>query len=149
MAAEARYGAAVNPPEPGPSELPGDTPATLLWAVRLLIAEAAALAALTVYLIVEDLTADAADVVVAIALTVFAALGAVAVAALARALARRSAPARGPVIVVQLMLMVVGYYMVRAALLWLGVPLLLLGLVVTVLTVSPPTTRALGLDRSV
>ena len=142
----------MNPPESGPSESSDradEAPATLLWAVRLLVAEAVALAALTVYLIVQDLTADATDLVVAIALTVFAALGAVAVAALGRALARRSGPARGPVIVVQLMVMVVGYYMVRAALLWLGVPLLILGLAVTVLTVSPPTTRALGLDRSV
>ena len=132
-----------------PSGAAVDAPATLVWAVRLLLAEAAALAVLTAYLIVQDVTADAADRVVAIALTVFAAFGAVAVAALGRALARRSGAARGPAIVVQLMLMVLSYYMLKAALWWLGVPLLLLGLTVTVLIVLPPTTRALGLDREV
>ena len=137
------------PGRPVPSGAAVDAPATLVWAVRLLLAEAAALAVLTAYLIVQDVTADAADRVVAIALTVFAALGAVAVAALGRALARRSGAARGPAIVVQLMLMVLSYYMLKAALWWLGVPLLLLGLTVTVLIVLPPTTRALGFDREV
>ena len=138
--------------EPGPPVPSGaafDAPATLVWAVRLLLAEAAALAVLTAYLIVQDVTADAADRVVAIALTVFAAFGAVTVAAVGRALARRTGAARGPAIVVQLMLMVLSYYMLKAALWWLVVPLLLLGLTVTVLIVLPPTTRALGLDREV
>lgn len=129
-----------------PSGAADDAPATLVWAVRLLLAEAVALAGLTAYLVVKDVTADAADRVAAIALTVFAGLGAAAVAALSRALARRSAPARGPAIVVQLMLMVISYYMLQAGLWWLGVPLLVLGLSVIALIVLPPTTRALGLD---
>ncbi len=45
-----------------------------------------------------------------------------------------------------MMLMVLSYYMIRGGLVWLGVPLLLLGLAVGVLIVLPPTTRALGLD---
>ena len=71
-------------------------------------------AVVTAYLVYQDVTAEATSLGVAIALTVFAALGAVAVAALARALARRSARARGPAIVVQLMLLVIAYYMLQA-----------------------------------
>ena len=143
----------MNAPEPerpaspdSAVDTPGaQSPATLRWAVRLLSAEAAALAVVTAYLIYQDLTATATSLTVAIALTVFAALGALAVAALARALARRSAGARGPAIVVQLMLLVISYYMVQAGLLWLGVPLILLGLAVAGLLLAPATTRALGL----
>ncbi len=120
-------------------------PATLLWAVRLLYLEAGALGVVTAYLIYQDLTATATSLTVAIALTVFAALGALAVGALARAVARRSAGARGPAIVVQLMLLVISYYMVQAGLFWLGVPLILLGLAVGGLLLAPATTRALGL----
>ncbi len=148
-----RYGAAVNASEPeGPASPDSavDTsgarsPATLRWAVRLLSAEAAALAVVTAYLVYQDLTATATSLTVAIALTVFAALGALAVAALARALHRRSAGARGPAIVVQLMLLVVSYYMLQGGLYWLGVPLILLGPVVGGLLLAPATTRALGL----
>jgi hypothetical protein len=120
-------------------------PATLRWAVRLLYLEAGALAVVTAYLVYQDLTATATSLTVAIALTVFAALAALAVGALARALARRAAGARGPAVVVQLMLLVISYYMVQAGLLWLGVPLILLGLAVGGLLLAPATTRALGL----
>ena len=47
------------------------SPATLVWAVRLLFVEAAGLVALTAYLIVLDLTVDSGSVPVAIALTVW------------------------------------------------------------------------------
>lgn len=120
-------------------------PATLTWAVRLLLTEAAALALLTGYLVVEDFTAEATDLGVALALTGFAALSAVGVAALARALWRRSAGARGPAVVVQLMLLLFGYYLSQAGLWWLGGPLLVLGLATGVLVLAPATTRALGL----
>jgi hypothetical protein len=43
------------------------------------------------------------------------------------------------------MLLVISYYMVQAGLLWLGVPLILLGLAVGGLLLAPATTRALGL----
>ncbi len=122
------------------------SPATLRWAVGLLYLEAGALAVVTAYLIYQDLTAAATSLTVAIALTVFAALGALAVGALARALARRSAGARGPAIVVQLMLLVISYYMVQAGLFWIGVPLILLGLAVGGSLLAPATTRWLGLS---
>ncbi|HEX8348020.1 MAG TPA: hypothetical protein VF657_25305 [Actinoplanes sp.] len=136
----------MNALRPGAAPAPGTpAPGTLRWAVRLLFGEAAALALLTAYLLVMDVIADPADLRVAIALTVLTALFAAALAAVARALARRSAAARGPAIVAQIMLMVTAYYLIRGGLWWLGAPLLLLGLTVAVLLVLPPTTRALGL----
>jgi hypothetical protein len=64
-------------------------PATLSWAIRLLLLEAAGLAGLTAYLIVRLLTADNVHVGVAVALIVLAALGAAAVAVVVRHRLRR------------------------------------------------------------
>jgi hypothetical protein len=136
---------ASEPGSPASPDTTAELPATLLWAVRLLLGEAGLLAVVTAYLIYQDVTATATSLGVAIALTVFAALGAVAVLALARALARRSAGSRGPAIVVQMLLLVTAYYMLQGGLLWLGVPVLVLGLTVGILLVTPATTRALGL----
>jgi hypothetical protein len=127
----------------GPAEPP--PPGTLTWAVRLLLAEAAGLGVVAAYLVYQDLTAAAASVGVAVALTVAAALGALGVATVARSLARRSAGARGPAVVVQLMLLVTSYYMLQAGQLWLGVPLIALGAGAGILLLAPPTTKALGL----
>jgi hypothetical protein len=127
------------PPDPG-------LPATLVWAVRLLLLEAAGLAALTAYLIYLDLTAGEAGVAVAVALTVLAALAAVVVAALGRALARRAKGARGPAVVVQLMVIATGGFLLQTGPAWLGLLVMALGAGVGVLLVLPPSTRALGLD---
>ncbi|GAA3904725.1 hypothetical protein [Actinoplanes auranticolor] len=127
-----------------PREL--DSPATLVWAVRLLFAEAVALAVLTAYLLVLDFTADAASIAVAVALTVFTAVAAVAVVFVARALARRSSHARGPAIVVQLFVIASGGFLLQTGTAWIGALLMVLGVGVGLLCVLPPTTRALGLD---
>jgi hypothetical protein len=121
-------------------------PATLVWAVRLLYLQAAGLAAFTAYLIVLDLTADAGSVPVAIALTVLAAIGVAFVWLVARALARRSAGARGPAIVVQLMLIATGGFLLQTGPAWLGGVLMALAVLVGLLIVLPPSTRALGVD---
>lgn len=136
---------AVEPDRPSEADADNRGPATLRWAVLLLLAEAAGLTLLTAYLIVQDLTADANDLGVAVALTVFAALAALGVAAVGRALHRRSAAARGPAIVFQIMLLGIASYLIQSDLMWLGGPLLSLGLAVGGLLVAPPTTRALGL----
>ncbi|MEV7230432.1 MULTISPECIES: hypothetical protein [Polymorphospora] len=120
-------------------------PPPLRWAVRLLIGEAVALGLVAAYLVWQDLTATANDLATALLLTAFAVAGALALWALAVALRRRRAGARAPAIVLQLMLLPVGYYMIQGGLAWLGLPLIVLGLLVTALLVSPPTTRALGL----
>jgi len=120
--------------------------ATLLWAVRLLFAEAAGLAVLTAYLLVLDFIGHAASVPVAIALTVLAAIGAVSVHVVARALARRSVGARGPAIVVQLMIIASGGFFLQTGPAWAGLVLIALGAVVGLLIVLPSSTRALGVD---
>ncbi|SCG79769.1 hypothetical protein GA0070623_4759 [Micromonospora rifamycinica] len=121
-------------------------PDTLRWAVRLLRAEAVALALLSGWLVWADLTATKTDLVSALFVTGFAVAGAVALWALGGALTRRRAGARAPAMVLELMLLPVGWFMVSGGLGWLGVPLMALGLGVCALLVSPPTTRALGFD---
>ena len=120
--------------------------ATLLWAVRLLFAEAAGLAVLTAFLIVLDLTGQAESVTLAIALTVFAAIGVVFVYLVARALARRMPGARGPAIVVQLMIIASGGFLLQTGPAWAGLLLMALGASVGLLIVLPSSTRALGVD---
>lgn len=121
-------------------------PGPLRWAVRLLRGEAVALALLAAYLVVRDLTATSVDLVSALFLTAFAIGVAAALWGLSVALGRRRAGARAPAIVLQLMLLPIGYYMVQGGLAWLGIPLAALGLLVCGLLVSAPTTRALGLS---
>ena len=120
--------------------------ATLRWAVRLLFAEAAGLAVLTAYLLVLDLTAHPGSMQLAIALTVLAAIGVVFIYLVARALARRSAGARGPAIVVQLMIIASGGFLLQTGPAWAGLLLMALGASVGLLIVLPSSTRALGVD---
>jgi hypothetical protein len=122
------------------------TPATLLWAVGLLMLQAAGLAVLTAYLVVRLLTTDNVQFGVAAALIVLTVLGAVAVAVVARSLRRRAAGARGPAIVVQLFVIASGGFLLQTGPRWLGLVLMALGLVVGLLIVLPSSTRALGVD---
>jgi hypothetical protein len=123
-----------------------DNPATLVWAVRLLYLQCAGLTGVTVWLVILTVTSTLDAVGVAVALIVLAALGAGSVLLVARALARRSVHARGPAIVVQLFVIAAGGFLVQVHPLWVGVVLLVLGVLVGVLVVVPPTTRALGVD---
>lgn len=122
------------------------SPATLVWAVRLLYLECAGLAALTAYLIVLDLTSRELQVAVAVSLTVMAALGAVSIFLVARILGRRVAGARGPAVVVQLFVIAAGGFLIQTGPLWAGLALMALGILAGLLILLPPTTRALGVD---
>ena len=119
---------------------------TLLWAVRLLLLEAAGLAVLTAYLIVRLLTAEDVVLGVALALIVFAAIGAAVVVVVARYLGRRVQGARGPAIVVQLFVIASGGFLLQTGPLWAGLALMALGLAAGLLIVLPASTRALGVD---
>jgi hypothetical protein len=123
-----------------------DNPPSLLWAVRLLYLECAALAGLTIYLVVLDLTSDSVHVGMAVALTVFAALGVAAIFFVARGLGRRTRGARGPSIVIQLFTIAAGGFLLQVGPAWLGVLLMALGVLVGLLVVLPASTRALGID---
>ena len=123
-----------------------DKPATLLWAVRLLYLQCAGLAGLTVYLLILDVTSADVQVGVAAALTVLAALGAVSVFFVARALGRLRVGARGPAIVVQLFVIAAGGFLIQEHPLWLGVLMMAWGVLAGLLIVLPASTRALGVD---
>jgi hypothetical protein len=118
----------------------------LAWAVRLLYLECAGMAVLTAYLIVLDLTSGSLQVAMAAALTVLAALGAVSIYFVARALGRRTAGARGPAIVIELFTIAAGGFLLQTGPLWLGLVLMALGVLTGLLIVLPPSTRALGVD---
>ncbi|MFD0748315.1 hypothetical protein ACFQ1L_45995 [Phytohabitans flavus] len=120
-------------------------PGTLRWAVWLLIGEAAAVALVAAYLVYEDLTGTANSLSVALMVTVFAVAGAVLLFVVARALGNRRSAARGPAIVLQLMLLPIGYYMIQGGLPWAGVPIIAIAVAVAGLLVTPSSTKALGL----
>lgn len=117
---------------------------SLTWAVRLLFLQAAGLAAGVAYLIVRTLTAQTVSAPIAWSLIGFAALGVVFIVAVARALGRRQSGARGPAIVVQLMVIASGGFLIQTGPVWLGIPLLLFGVLVGLLIVLPSSTRELG-----
>lgn len=123
-----------------------EVPGTLRSAVWLLRAEAVAVGLVAAFLVYEVVTAPATDLLSGILVTAFAVGGAVALWLLSTALVNRRAAARAPAIVLQLLLLPIGYYMATGGLGWLGIPLIALGLLVAGLLVSPPTTRAFGLD---
>jgi hypothetical protein len=117
-------------------------------AVVLIAVEAAAVAVLAAVLAYEDLTGTATTLAGAIAVTAFAAAAAVVLATLARALHRRRGGARGITIVLQLMLLAIGYYATTGGQAWVGVPVIAVALAVCGLLITPASTRALGLaDR--
>jgi hypothetical protein len=132
---DCRYGAAVTGEKP-------DSPVTLRGAVGLLFLEAAGLVALTVALIVEVARTRTS---VAIGLAVMAAIAAVAVFFVARALGQLRRGSRGPAIVVQLFVIASGGFLVQTSPLWLGILLIVLGAIIGVLIVLPSSTRALGI----
>ncbi|WP_436526675.1 hypothetical protein [Actinoplanes sp. HUAS TT8] len=122
------------------------TAVSLDWGVRLLYLQSLGMAAFTAYLIVLDLTSDDVNLGVAASLTVMAALAAVVVFLVARALGRRKVRARGPAVVVQLFLLAVGGSRIQVGPLWLGILLLILGATTAVLVLLPASGRALGVD---
>lgn len=123
-------------------------PTTLRAAVTLVWVEAVGVGGVAVFLVYELFAAEPTSLTGALFVTACAVAAAAALAALARALNRRSGAARGPAVMLQLLLLPVGYYMLDSHLAWLGVTLLLVGLVTAGLLVAPPSTRALGLtDR--
>jgi uncharacterized membrane protein YhaH (DUF805 family) len=113
-------------------------------AVGLLAAQATVVALIVVFLVYKDFTAQAASLQDAIIVTGFAALIAALLAVLTVALARRRAWARGPAVVLELMLLPIGWYMVSGGLAWLGVPVFALGLLGAGLLIAPATREALG-----
>jgi hypothetical protein len=120
------------------------SPPALKWAIRLLAVEALGVAAVTVLLVWGDVTEAPTNRSGAWTITGLAAAVTVLLAVLCRALWRRRAWARGPAIVLELMLLPIGYYMIQGGVPWLGVPVLLLGLFGAGLLFTPAAREALG-----
>jgi hypothetical protein len=122
------------------------TAPTLRLAVALLAVQAAALAVVVGVLIYEDLTKTPTSTRGALLVTLFAVIMTGVLAGLAWALHRRRRWARGPAIVLQLLLIPIGFTMASGGAAWLGAPAILLGLAGAGALLAPATRAALGMN---
>jgi hypothetical protein len=120
-------------------------PASLRWAIWLLLIEAAGLVVATVlvaYYAATQPRVGVGSTIVSVAV-VFGL--AVVLALLGRQLRRHQAWARGPSIVLEMLLIPIGYYMIAGGVPWLGVPVLVLGVAGAGLLLAPSSREALGI----
>jgi hypothetical protein len=122
---------------------PRATPAVLRWAIVLLAVETLSAWAYLGFLIYADLTREG-DHGRGIGVTVYFGLYACAFAAVVWGLARLRSWARGPAIVLQLLLAAIGYYMIQGGLTLIGVLVLLLAVTGIVLLLVPASREGLG-----
>ena len=120
---------------------------TLRWAVRLLAVEALGLVALAIYVAWATLAKTTTSKQGAGALLALIIVGVLIVAGLSRALSNLKTWARGPAIVLELLLLPIGYTMITNDLAYVGIPVVLVGLFGAGLLLAPATRAALGLDR--
>jgi hypothetical protein len=121
-------------------------PATLRWAVWLLLAEATGLLAVSGVLAFDAVATTSVSVTSAIATVVFTLLIAVLTGWLGRSLARLKRWARGPALVLQLLLLPIGYSITTNGVAILGIIVIVIGLG-GVVTLLAPATRAALEDR--
>jgi hypothetical protein len=120
-------------------------PASVRWAVGILLGEAAALAALTVFVAYEDLTGAATSLRAALLVVGYSLVMTAALAVLGVNLARRRRWTRGPAIALHLLALPIAYYLVTGGVAWLGVVLAGLALALIGLLIAPSTREALGI----
>lgn len=120
---------------------------TLRWAVRVLAVEAVALTGLAIYVAWATLARSTTSKQGAGALLALIVIGVLIVAGLSRALSNLKTWARGPAIVLELLLLPIGYTMISGGLAYVGIPVMLVGIVGAGLLLAPATRTALGLDR--
>jgi hypothetical protein len=118
------------------------TPAVLRWAIAIFAVDTAGVWAYVGFLIYADLTRP--DDGRGVAVTVYFGLYALAFAGITYALLRRRSWARGPAIVLQLMLAAIGYYMIQGGLTSVGVPVLSLAVIGIGLLLMPASREGLG-----
>jgi hypothetical protein len=119
---------------------------SLRLAVWLLLGQAVAVGALVIFLVYEELTAAGGNPRGAVLVTVYAAIMAAVLGLLAWSLHRRQRWARGPAIVLELLLLPIGYYMIVGGVPWLGLPTIALGLVGAGALLAPATREELGIQ---
>jgi hypothetical protein len=128
----------------GVTERSAPAPVSLRWGIGLLFGEAAVVTAVFAYVVYRALTAVAVVVRDVALVVVFTAVMAALLWLCGWALSRRYAWVRGPSVVLELMLLPIGYFMVAGGLVWIGLVVLALGLVGAGLLVAPATREALG-----
>ena len=116
-------------------------PSTLRWAIWLLLAEGAGLVALAVFLVYDAVTRTSQSGTSAVAIVVFTLLMAAFLAGLGYALARLHRWARGPALVLQLLLLPIAWSVLTNGIAILGVVMIVIGLA-GVATLLAPATRA-------
>ncbi len=119
---------------------------TLRWAVRLLAVEGLLIGAAAAYVAYEVFTATATSKQSGSAFFAFVLICALFVGVLARSLYNYRAWARGPAIVVNLLLLPTGYYVAEGLVAYAGVPIMIVGLVGAGLLLAPSTRTALGIN---
>jgi hypothetical protein len=130
-------------PAPSTPEPPEPAAGTLRWAIVVLTAETVALAALVAFLLYADLTAPADNVRGAVGVTLYPAVIAAVLGFLTLSLHRRRAWARGPAVVLNLLMLPIGYSLTVGGLPWLGLPVMAVGVCGAGLLVAPSTRAAL------
>ncbi len=123
----------------------GGIPATLRAAIALLFIEALGVGAVAGLFAYDGATQHVTSTGSALAVVLFPAGIALLLAVLGWLLARRRAWARGPAIVLELLLLPIGYYMITGGAALLGVPAILLGLACGGLLLAPASRSALGI----
>ncbi len=111
----------------------------------LLYVEAVGTAVAAGFFAYEGFTQKSVSVGSAVTSVAYPAGIAVLLAGLGLLLSRRRGWARGPAIVLQLLLLPIGYYMIAGGVPWLGVPVMLFGLVCAGLLLAPATRLSLGI----
>jgi hypothetical protein len=121
------------------------TPAALRAAVALIATEAVAVAVVAAAFAYEAVTDDATTVAGGVAVTLFVAGFGLTLGGLARALHHRRGGVRGIAVVLQLLLLPIGWYAARGGQPWYGIPVMAVAVAVCGLLLTPAATRALGL----
>jgi hypothetical protein len=120
------------------------TPATVRAGVALLVVQAVAVAAITVFLVYADLSTEGADQRLAWSVTGFAVLIAALLGLLARGVARHRRWARDVAVALDLTFLAPAYYMLVGGIAWLGILVGAIALATIAVLVAPPTNRAVG-----
>jgi hypothetical protein len=131
----------VNAPDKSPS--PNVVaPSALRWAIALVAAQTLAVWAYVAFLGYESVTTPVSG---AVPITLFFAACGLVFAGLGWALMRRRRWARSPTIVLQLLLVAIGYYMIRGGLWWLGAIVIASAVACTGLLLTSAAREALGI----
>jgi peptidoglycan/LPS O-acetylase OafA/YrhL len=120
-------------------------PGTLRWAVRLLFVQAVGVAVVAGVLVYAAFTERAVSLPSAVATVAVPCGLAALLAALGWQLNRRRSWARGVAIVLELLLLLIGYTMISGGAAWAGIPLMVLSFGGAALLLAPSSREALGI----